>query len=71
MIDTSDKSPTDVLMQALSAVEKARRVVIVLEHEDAVAVKTNCSYKELKWLLDQASFVTMVDLFNIKLSRED
>jgi hypothetical protein len=65
-IDTSDRPPAEVLMQALAAVEKAQRVTILLESDDAITVKTNCTYRELKWMLDQAAHVTMNELFGIR-----
>jgi hypothetical protein len=64
-IDTRDRPPLEVLMDALAAVEKCKRVVIILEAEDSFSLKTNCDYRELKWLLDQATHVTMNELFDV------
>jgi hypothetical protein len=53
-------------MDALASVEKADKVVILLECDAAICVKTNCSHKDLKWVLDQATFAAMNDLFGVK-----
>lgn len=63
MINTNYRPCTDVLMESLAAVEKAQKVVILMEREDALSIRTNCSYRELKWVLDQATFAIMKELF--------
>ena len=65
MINTEDRPTTEILMDAISSVEGADKVVILLERDDSITVKTNCSYKDLKWLLDQASHVAMCELYGI------
>jgi hypothetical protein len=51
-------------MDSLASVEKADKVVIILECDDALLVKTNCTYREMKWILDQATFAMMSELFS-------
>ena len=65
MINTEERPSSEVLMESLSQVEGADRVVILMEKDEALTVKTNCTYKELKWILDQATFTTMADLFGV------
>ncbi len=64
VIKKDEGPPTDVLMDALQSVEGAHRVIILLEHDEALTVKTNCTHKEMKWLLDQAQYCVMKDLFS-------
>jgi hypothetical protein len=63
MINTEDRPALEVLMEAVSMVDDAKLVAIIIEKEDSISVKTNCSYKELKWMLDQAAHATMCELF--------
>jgi hypothetical protein len=63
MINTEDRPAAEVLMESVALVDGAKLVAIILEKEDSINVKTNCSYKELKWLLDQATHATMCELF--------
>jgi hypothetical protein len=63
-INTDPRPPADVLMDSLASVEKADKVVIILECDDALLVKTNCTYREMKWILDQATFAMMSELFS-------
>jgi hypothetical protein len=66
MINTDDRPSAEVLMESLTIVDGAKRVVILVERDDAICVKTNCSYRDLKWVLDQAVFATMNELFGVK-----
>jgi len=59
------RSPTEVLMESLSRVEKAKRVIILIEREDSLNINSNCSYRDIKWILDQATHVVMNELFGI------
>ena len=62
-------TPTEVLMDALSRVEGATKVLILIEKEESLVCKTNCTHQEIKWLLDQAQFITVADMFGM-LDRE-
>ena len=62
-IKRNEGSPTDTLMEALQDIEGAQRVVILIESPECLTVKTNCTHKEIKWLLDQGSYCVMKDLF--------
>jgi hypothetical protein len=66
MLNLDEKSPSDVLMAALAVVEKATRVIIIIENEDHITIKTSChTYQETKWALDQATHAVMNELFGV------
>lgn len=62
-------TPSEILMAALERVEGANELVILISKDDALICKTNVTHDRLKWLLDQAQFVTMADTFGM-LDRE-
>jgi hypothetical protein len=60
-----DRSPSDILMAALEQVEDAKEIVILISSDDHLVCKTNLTHERLKWLLDQAQFVTLADTFGM------
>lgn len=71
MINTDERPSAEILMESVEAVEGAHRVVIIMEKEESIVVKTNCTYKEMKWILDQATHVMMCELFGIRSAEEE
>jgi hypothetical protein len=69
-IRIEDRPSSDVLMESVEACEKANKVVIILETDNSIMVKTNCSYKDLKWLLDQSAHATLNELFGVASKKD-
>lgn len=63
-IRTDDREPTEVLVDALENVEGAKKVAIILQADEHLIIKTNCSLQELHWLLAQGTHCTLTDLFS-------
>src|SRR5262245_5710439 len=62
-INTSERPPSEVLMESLAEVEGAQRVVILMEKDSELNIKTNCTHREIDWILRQASHCNLRDLF--------
>jgi hypothetical protein len=60
----TDLSPSELLMKALEWVEGADRVFIIVNKSNEVMFKSNCTHKDGMWLLDQAKYCLMTDLFS-------
>ena len=68
-IAKSDLTPTEILMSALEQVDSAEGVVIIIQKEDSISVKSSYEHKDLKWTLDQVQYLVMADEFG-HLDRE-
>lgn len=71
MIHTDNRPTEEVLMESLADVEGAERVVIVMEKGESINVRTNCTYKELHWVLSQAKHAALNELFCVNTKLED
>lgn len=68
-ITVDNRSPSEVLMDALSLVEGAKDVIIIISKDDCITAKTTVNHQDLKWLLDQMSYLVVADEFG-HLDRE-
>lgn len=62
-IGSPDQTSSEVLMESLEQVEKAKGVAVLFEENSAIMVKSNLTHKDLYWLLAQAMHTVMKDLF--------
>ena len=60
---STESTPSEILMKAMEVIDGATHVVVIVSAPNKLSVRSNCDHKELHFLLSQAQYTTMKDLF--------